>query len=176
MWFVNGARFARWKAGADDFLWICGTRMYSYHPRVIIGTELLCQLVWARPSVAQLVAARPIRRVLLHASLSTEGNQIVESLIRSLTRQIICRLWWCPTVLTKYYHSCHDGGFQPSVESLHAIFFLILEAFDDVFVILDALDECAERKELLTLVDSTHTSNTGSCREGCCLRARGYLP
>jgi len=65
---------------------------------------------------------------------------------------------------------------QPSVESLHAIVFLILEAFDDVFVILDALDECAERKELLTLVDSTHTSNTGSCREGCCLRARGYLP
>jgi hypothetical protein len=35
------------------------------------------------------------------------------------------------------------------VESLHATLLLILEAFDDVFVILDALDECAERKELL---------------------------
>ena len=31
LWFINGARFAQWKAGADDFLWICGTRMYSYH-------------------------------------------------------------------------------------------------------------------------------------------------
>jgi hypothetical protein len=52
-------------------------------------------------------------------------------------------------VLTKLYDSCHNGGSQPSVESLHATLLLILEAFDDVFVILDALDECAERKELL---------------------------
>jgi hypothetical protein len=36
LWFMNGTRFAQWKAQADDFLWICGTRMYSYHLRVII--------------------------------------------------------------------------------------------------------------------------------------------
>ena len=29
LWFINGTRFAQWKAGANDFLWICGTRMYS---------------------------------------------------------------------------------------------------------------------------------------------------
>ena len=52
-------------------------------------------------------------------------------------------------MLTKLYHSCHNGGSKPSVESLQATLLLILEAFDDVFVILDALDECAERKELL---------------------------
>jgi hypothetical protein len=50
LWFINGARFARWKGAADDFLWICGTRMYSYHLRVIINTELLLQLVQERPS------------------------------------------------------------------------------------------------------------------------------
>jgi hypothetical protein len=41
LWFINGARYARWKGAADDFLWICGTRMYSYHLRAIIDTELL---------------------------------------------------------------------------------------------------------------------------------------
>jgi hypothetical protein len=41
LWFINGERFARWKGAADDFLWICGTRMYSYHLQVIIDTELL---------------------------------------------------------------------------------------------------------------------------------------
>jgi hypothetical protein len=45
LWFINGARFARWKGAADDFLGICGARMYSYHLRVIIDTELLWQLV-----------------------------------------------------------------------------------------------------------------------------------
>jgi hypothetical protein len=49
LWFINGTRFARWK-GVDDFLWICGTRMYPYHLRVIINTELLLQLVLERLS------------------------------------------------------------------------------------------------------------------------------
>jgi len=52
-------------------------------------------------------------------------------------------------VLTELYHSCQDGGSQPSVESLQATLLLILEAFDDVFIVLDALDECTERKDLL---------------------------
>jgi len=49
LWFIGGARFARWKVAADDFLWICGTRTYSYHLRVIIDTEFLLQLVPERP-------------------------------------------------------------------------------------------------------------------------------
>jgi hypothetical protein len=50
LWFINGARFARWKAEADNLLWICGTRMYSYHLRVTMDTELLLQLVLERLS------------------------------------------------------------------------------------------------------------------------------
>src|ERR1700733_10408057 len=34
-WFIDGPRFARWKAKADNFVWICGTRVYSHHLRVI---------------------------------------------------------------------------------------------------------------------------------------------
>jgi NACHT domain len=75
--------------------------------------------------------------------------QQVDSLIRSLIRQFSATYGGVPTVLTKLYHSCHDGGSPPSVESLRATLLLILEAFDEVFIILDALDECAERKELL---------------------------
>jgi hypothetical protein len=29
LWFLDGSRFTRWKVMADDFLWICGARMYS---------------------------------------------------------------------------------------------------------------------------------------------------
>src|SRR6202021_4329000 len=43
LWFIDGARFARWKVAAGDFLWICGTRMYSHHLRIIIYAELLLQ-------------------------------------------------------------------------------------------------------------------------------------
>ena len=76
-------------------------------------------------------------------------SQTVGSLIRSLIRQFSTPYGGVPAVLTKLYRSCHDGGAQPSEESLHATLLLILEAFDHVFIILDALDECAKRKDVL---------------------------
>jgi hypothetical protein len=78
--------------------------------------------------------------------------QTVESLIRSLIRQFSATYGGVPTVLTKLYHSCHDGGSQPSVQSLQSVLLTILEAFDDVYIILDALDECTERKDLLNWI------------------------
>ena len=50
LWFIDGARFARWKATADDFVWICGTREYSHHLRIITGFKSVLQLVQARLS------------------------------------------------------------------------------------------------------------------------------
>jgi hypothetical protein len=78
--------------------------------------------------------------------------QTVESLIRSIIRQFSAPYGGLPVALTKLLHSCHDGGSQPTVKSLQDTLILILEAFDDVYIVLDALDECAERKDLLKLI------------------------
>jgi hypothetical protein len=78
-----------------------------------------------------------------------KGSQTVGSLIRSLIRQFSTAYGGVPAVLTKLYHSCHDGGAQPSVGSLQATLLLILETFNDVYIVLDALDECAEREDVL---------------------------
>jgi hypothetical protein len=75
--------------------------------------------------------------------------QTVASLIRSLIRQFSTPYGGLPATLTKLFHSCHDGGSQPTVKSLQSTLILILDAFDDVYIVLDALDECAERKDLL---------------------------
>jgi hypothetical protein len=82
-------------------------------------------------------------------------SQTVASLIRSLIRQFSATYGGVPNVLTKLFHSCHDGGSQPSVDSLQATLLLILEAFDDVYIVLDALDECAERNDVLKWVKQT---------------------
>ena len=41
----------------------------------------------------------------------------------------------------------------PSVKSLQATLLLILEEFDDVFIVLDALDECAKRNDVLKWIE-----------------------
>jgi hypothetical protein len=80
-------------------------------------------------------------------------SQTVGSLIRSLIRQFSAAYGGVPTVLTKLYHSCHDGGSPPSVQSLNATLLLILDAFDDVYIVLDALDECAKKNDVLKWIE-----------------------
>jgi hypothetical protein len=75
--------------------------------------------------------------------------QQVDSLIRSLISQFAAPYEGIPATLAKLYQSCHNGRSQPSVESLQSLLFTIIEAFDDVYIVLDALDECTERKDLL---------------------------
>ena len=54
--FVVYRRSAFRKATADDFLWICGTRMYSHHLRIALSYKLVSQLVQAKfPEVNPLI-------------------------------------------------------------------------------------------------------------------------
>jgi hypothetical protein len=77
------------------------------------------------------------------------GLQLVDSLIRSLIAQLAAPYGGIPATLAKLYQSCHHGRSQPSVQSLQSVLLTILESFDDIYIVLDALDECAERKDLL---------------------------
>jgi hypothetical protein len=47
-WFIDGPRFAGWKAAADNFVWICGIRTYSHHLQITFGSKLVWQPVQAR--------------------------------------------------------------------------------------------------------------------------------
>jgi DNA-binding ferritin-like protein (Dps family) len=87
--------------------------------------------------------------------------QQVDSLIRSLIEQFAARYKSIPTTLAKLYETCHNGRSQPSVESLQSTLFTILEAFNDVYIVLDALDECTERKELLKWIKHMTTWKKG---------------
>jgi hypothetical protein len=76
-------------------------------------------------------------------------SQTVGSLVRSLIAQFTATYGGIPATLAKLYQSCHDGRSQPSVQSLQSVLLTILESFDNVYIVLDALDECTERKDIL---------------------------
>jgi hypothetical protein len=77
------------------------------------------------------------------------GLQLVDSLIRSLIAQFASPYGGIPATLAKLYKSCHDGKSQPAMQSLQSVLLTILESFGDIYIVLDALDECTERKDLL---------------------------
>jgi len=56
--------------------------------------------------------------------------------------------------LESLFSRCHDGKEQPTQDTLEVTLQLMLDEFRETFIIVDALDECQERGELLLLLNN----------------------
>ena len=81
-----------------------------------------------------------------------QGLQRHEDLLRSLVWQFSQRCDGFPAALNNLYDECNSGVQPPSLESLQRTLLLILDSFCDVYVIVDALDECSDRIKLLNWI------------------------
>jgi hypothetical protein len=80
-------------------------------------------------------------------------KQRCDSLIRSLIVQLSSQSTNTPKALTELY-SRHRGGQQtPAPKELMETLREAINELDHTYIILDALDECTERKQLLELID-----------------------
>ena len=59
-----------------------------------------------------------------------------------------------PKVLVNLYASCGNGHQEPTLDDLQNALQGILDGFSSRFIILDALDECAEREEMLNWIQT----------------------
>ena len=59
-----------------------------------------------------------------------------------------------PKVLVNLYACCGNGHQPPTLDDLQNTLLRILEGFSSTFIILDALDECAEREKLLNWIQT----------------------
>jgi hypothetical protein len=57
-----------------------------------------------------------------------------------------------PKALNTIYSHCQEGHQQPTIIDLTSTLKDMLGDFCETFIILDALDECTEREELLGLI------------------------
>jgi NACHT domain len=76
-----------------------------------------------------------------------------ENLIRSLIVQLSMQSTNTPEALNTIYSRCQEGQQQPTTDALILTLQHMLVDFDQTFIILDALDECKEREELLELLE-----------------------
>lgn len=73
-------------------------------------------------------------------------KQSLDKMVRSLTSQLY-RRESVQRHLHSLYSSCEDGKRQPSVDSLCKTFQDMIQQVGEVWIVLDALDECQIRKE-----------------------------
>ncbi|KDR69031.1 hypothetical protein GALMADRAFT_1353006, partial [Galerina marginata CBS 339.88] len=89
---------------------------------------------------------------------SQKALQLHENLIRSLISQFSHQRGGIPAELADLHKNCGDHH-QPSVNQLQDVLRNILIGFSSTYIVIDALDECTDRKETLfwlnNLVSST---------------------
>lgn len=77
------------------------------------------------------------------------------------TRSLIEQLaWQSPKALAcleSLFSRCQDGKQQPTQDALESTLRQILGGYKETFIILDALDECKERKDLLVLLENLNS-------------------
>jgi hypothetical protein len=77
---------------------------------------------------------------------SQHALQLHENLIRSLIEQFSVQCGNIPNALEQLYGGGHQ---QPQIQSLKEVLLQILDGFQEVYIVIDSLDECSERVKLL---------------------------
>jgi hypothetical protein len=80
------------------------------------------------------------------------AKQRYEILVRSLITQLSDQSVGTPEALEILFSSCQDGKRQPTVNALVTTLQSILRSFRESYIVIDALDECTSREELLGLI------------------------
>ncbi|KAF8196089.1 ectomycorrhiza-induced ankyrin-domain/NACHT-domain-containing protein [Pholiota molesta] len=137
-WFLDGERFREFQEKAN-FLWIKG--------KAGSGKTIMCSSIIEK--IDQLHKEIPS---ITFAYFFFDGRdeqkdlQLHDKLIRSLILQLSRQCDGIPAALVEL----HGGGYQqPSTKSLEHALYDLISAMPLVYIIIDSLDECAERQELL---------------------------
>lgn len=93
---------------------------------------------------------------------SAEAALLVhEKLVRFIMMRLSHRCHGVPVALAEMYAKYDKGFRQPPIELLEATLLRIVDSFEDVYIVIDSLDECSERKDLLAWIGSMTSIASG---------------
>ncbi|KAH7325700.1 ankyrin repeat protein [Stachybotrys elegans] len=135
-WFLEGSAFHEWKTGKRKHLWLYAP---PGHGKTVLSTTILDHLREsnANPALAFFFHTHDTRR------------QTLEDLVRSLAFQLYHTGGEVAGKLNNLFTAHDDGQRDPSISDLSTCVESMLRISRRVTVILDALDECTMRADLL---------------------------
>ena len=139
LWFIEGSAYIDWKTTPGSFLWLYGTP--GCGKTILSSTILQNVLVECEAKTTSAV-------LYFYFDFNDAEKEPHEKMIRSLISQLSrCSV---TSALQDLYSSCMKGGRQPAFEVLLETLRRMMESLGDIYVVIDALDECTEREQLLT--------------------------
>ncbi|KAF9890721.1 hypothetical protein FE257_005587 [Aspergillus nanangensis] len=137
-WFLHSDTFREWKTATRQHMWIYGVPG--------CGKTVLTSSV-----IEDLRRQEDLSTVVLmyFFDFSDAKKQTVDGMFRSLIMQLCAQCAGSRTVIHDLYSDCGSGRQQPTIKSLISTLKAMIDRGPRIRIIIDALDECSEKKSLV---------------------------
>jgi KaiC/GvpD/RAD55 family RecA-like ATPase len=144
LWFLESEQYAEWKASPLSFIWLHGIPGCG---KTILSSTVI-------EDVLQHCMNNPGKAAAyFYFDFKDLQKQSSELMIKSLVTQLSQQCISISPLLDSLFVSSNNGQRQPSIEALLDALRQICEEFSATYIILDALDECADREELIAMTN-----------------------
>ncbi len=154
-WFLKSDAYMDWLLESSSLLWLYGIPGCG---KTILSSAIIQETIRYCGSRSKSVV------LYFYFDFNDTEKQLHEQMIRSLISQLFVHCATVPSVLEMLYSSCTNGERQPSGENLLTTLHQIMTSFEETYIILDALDECGDRSELLTDLQDIFNWKDVNCR------------
>jgi Cdc6-like AAA superfamily ATPase len=133
-WLLQMSLFRKWQTQKHSFLWLHGIPGCG---KTILSSTIIEHLVDTHPDQVLLY---------FYFDFTDAGKQTLDNVIRSLISQLYHKRKDTQKLLDSLFSTCDDGRRQPTCESLCKVFLQMINQAQEIYIVLDALDECRTRK------------------------------
>lgn len=153
-WLINSDAYTEWKARPGQLFHLFG--------KPGCGKSVLCATIVE--DTMKLKDTSKTAVAYFYFDFNDKQKQDFGKCLCSLISQLSMQLAQAPGSLLDVYGQCQNGQHQASPEQLAAVLLQICRSFEDIYLILDALDECPDREDLLEWIASLTTTYSTSLR------------
>jgi hypothetical protein len=145
LWLLEGEQFTRWRERAASRLWLYGIPGCG---KTILSSTIIEHLLQYCHDDTSMVMA------YFYFDFNDTQKQDPELMLRSLLCQLLQSSVGIPKGVDALFSSCENGKRQPPLHMLLEVTRQAMQEFTQVYVILDALDECTQRSELMDMLET----------------------
>ena len=146
-WYINSEAFDRWTKEPNSISWLWGIPGCG---KTVLSTTIIERLMETCSHDPRFALA------YFYFTFDDQAFQSVEGMIRSLIAQLCTQSTLIPHCVESLYEKCSEGRSQPtpsSLDSLRNVLCQLFGCFNEVYIVLDALDECTERHHLILALE-----------------------
>lgn len=137
-WLLKSTAFAEWKAKKNSFLWLHGKPGCG---KTVLSSTVISYLK------RSIQPSQPV--IYFFFDFADTSKQSFEKMIRSLISQLDYQSDKASQHLDSMFSSCKQGREQPNCDSLCTGLLEMLNRVGETWLVLDALDECAAKRDVM---------------------------